>query len=169
MTSYKEIIIVSLIFFITCNCNKKSQDTFPINHKLSSKIEKVIDSLNPIIYDNDSIRYAIGFGENGYLYEDLTKNATLNDLILLTKHKSTKVQCVSFSILANQNYPKIKNIFLQHINDSSRVLAGSGSIIGDITVAHYMLDQLHPAYAAKKYRFQRTEYDSLHKVIPRTY
>lgn len=151
------IFIALTISTLIISCIKKEETIKEPKYNLSAKVQKLVDSLSVIKY--------LSYGDKQTpRYDSLVKNASTDDLVFLTNHKISYIRCFSFIALAQHNYPKIKNIFYHHKNDTAIVNTGMYDMIGSETVASYMLQQLHPTSKCK-YKFKKTQFLKLYDSI----
>lgn len=141
----KKILGLLIIILLISSCKKDivlSQNEI----KLIDKISK-----NETLIDKD----------NSKLYHQLKDSLTIDKLVFLTEHKNPNIRCLAFSVLAEENYPEIQDIFFDHVNDSIEYVYSDG-ICGKsgIRVNHYMLLELYPTSGCK-YRFNQKEFNPL--------
>ncbi len=111
--------------------------------------------------------YAVGFSaipetKNKYykLYLKLKAKATNEELLALTKNNSTTILIYSFDILRYRNYEGLKNVFFEHMNDTTWYWTAGGCTGVLNTVNRFMLMQLRPtdAKGIKNY-FTKEEFE----------
>ena len=94
------------------------------------------------------------------LYKRLNTRATNEELVELTNSKSAVIVVYAFNILYSRNYHALKNIFLNHIDDTTWYW-GAGGCTGYINrVNWFMLSRLNPGnlYPVTNC-FSKAEYD----------
>ncbi len=145
----KNIFLTLLIFNIIISCW----------HKLDSKVEKAVN----ILSEETSINTT--WSEENEAYKNLLRVATLEDLIYLTEDKNPYVRYYSFLALREKNYPKIKDIYFNHIQDTTETLnTNNGACLrGTISVNDLMFSNLNPEQNECKYGFTQKEFDKLAK------
>src|SRR5687767_12643894 len=91
---------------------------------LRPRIENIVNKLRQ--EDEVHFGYPVGYSgvpetNNKYYkkYLQLKDKATNEELVALTQHISKPVVIYSFDILWKRQYPDLKNIFLQHLNDTT--------------------------------------------------
>jgi hypothetical protein len=100
------------------------------------------------------------------LYKKLSKKAKDEELLLLTNNNSKIVVLYSFIILYSRNYKKLKDVFLQHIADTSEVWVAGGCTGGIARINFFMLMQFNPAYMDSQQPYlKQEEYDKYKKEI----
>ena len=116
---YKYSLTLSLLFTLTATLTAQS-----INNVLSSKTKRIVRKLKKD--DEVHFGFPVGFsGEpmtnNKYykLYLKLKENATDEELVSLTKNNSKCIVIYSFEILLERQYANLKDIFLEHQNDTT--------------------------------------------------
>jgi hypothetical protein len=110
--------------------------------------------------------YPVGFAgipetNNKYykLYKKLEAKATTQELVELTKNKSALIVVYAFDILQQRNYDGLKNIFLQHVNDTAWFWTASGCTGALDRVNWFMLGRLKPIDGIAGNSLTKLEYD----------
>ena len=133
------------------SCSKKE------NSELSEQTKLIVDNIS-----RDSIMFDSSESWNKYL--KLLGNASTEELVDLTTHKKPIVRCFAFDALCVKEYPKIREIFYYHENDTIESVAISSGCIRDRSLVRtYMFIALHPVSSNSKYKFSRKEFDSMYK------
>ena len=95
--------------------------------------------------------YPVGFagkpetGNKYYrLYKKLNAKAKTQELLELTKSNSTLIVIYAFDILQDRNYDGLKNIFLDHVNDTTWFWTAGGCTGFIDRVNWFMLRRLKP-------------------------
>ena len=111
--------------------------------------------------------YPVGFagkpetGNKYYkLYKRLKSKATTQELVELTNSTSTLVVVYAFDILQERNYDGLKNIFLDHVNDTTWFWTTGGCTGFIDRVNWFMLRRLKPIDGAATNGLTKFEYDS---------
>jgi hypothetical protein len=111
------LLSLSFIFVSTVFAQTKQRVLRPKIERLTNKLRKD---------DEVHFGYPVGFSgrpetNNKYYkkYLQLKHNATEEELILLTNDTSESMVVYSFYILWQRQYPKLKDIFFQHLNDTT--------------------------------------------------
>jgi len=143
----KEYVLVFLILtFISCG------------NKLDSKVENAVN----ILIEETSINTT--FPEGNEAYKNLFRIATIEDLVYLTDNENPYVRYYSFIALREKNYPKIKEIFFSHKNDTETINTDNGACLkGFYSIKDLMLWALDPEYHSSKFGFSQSEYDKISK------
>lgn len=153
----KTLWIILTILLFGCSNHKEKSVALPANYKLNAKTQILVDSLSLIKYvsysDKQSIRY-----------DSLIQKASINDLIFLTNHKNPYLRSFSFLGLVHKNHPKVRDIFYSHKNDTAFITTGMYDMVGEETVASFMLQKLHPN-SKSKFRFSKNEFKKLYSFI----
>ncbi len=116
---------------------------------MRAKINKLVNKLKK--EDQVHFGYPVGYGgesetKNKYykLYLKLKSKATNEELTLLTKNNFKPIVIYSFSILHSREYEDLKNIFIEHLNDTSFYWTAGGCTGFVQRVNWFMLRQLNP-------------------------
>lgn len=112
----------------------------------------VLNIANKLQDDNQvHFGYPVGFagrletGNKYYkLYKRLKADATTQELVELSKGKSALVVVYAFDILQERNYEGLKNIFNDHVNDTTWFWTASGCTGFVDRVNWFMLRRLKP-------------------------
>lgn len=80
-----------------------------------------------VINQND--KYDEQMSENYLNYLDLKKNATTNELLVLTENKNPIVACYSGWALVERDYDKLTEIFIQFKNRKQTVTVANGDVL----------------------------------------
>lgn len=95
------------------------------------------------------------------LYLKLRSKATDEELVALTKGSSVPIVVYSFSILHSRGYKDLKNIFIDHLGDTTFYWTASGCVGLLERVNWFMLRRLNPASRnAHTTWLTKEEYDS---------
>ncbi len=92
-------------------------------------------------------------------YLQLKKLSTDTELISLTNHKNAVVRGYAFMALSARNYPKLVQILISHLKDTTRFLIFHGCLIHDIMVGDFFIYQLAP-YRSNLNSFKLTKHES---------
>jgi len=111
--------------------------------------------------------YAVGYTgrretNNRYfkLYNRLKSKATNKELVELTNSKSKTIVVYAFNILCSRNYDGLKNIFLDHLSDTSWFWTAGGCTGFVDRINWFMLRRLKPtSNNADKNFLTKNEYD----------
>ena len=95
-------------------------------------------------------------------FKKFSTATTVEELISLTHCEKPIVRCFAFKALVEKDYPKIKDLLLEHQHDEEMVIEYSRCIALHTPVKFYMLSQLEPC-AKTKYCFSRNEYERIQK------
>lgn len=147
------LIFLSLIFTF---CGKDSKNKkLKKQHRLTIEVQNAVDSLSSI----DEIRL-----RGTKRFDDLLKVASNQDLVFLTKNKNAKIRCYAFNGLIINKYPELKNVFIEHLKDSS-VIQTIYECTGErTTVMNFMLNYFHPKNIGVKNKFSEVEYNKYKKI-----
>ena len=120
------------------------------------------------LQQNDQVHfgYAVGYAgrpetNNRYykLYKRLAAKASTEELVELTKSNSALLVVYSFDILQRRDYNGLKNIFLQHLNDTTWFWTASGCTGILDKVNWFMLSRLKPLDNSTEAILTKSEYD----------
>jgi hypothetical protein len=110
--------------------------------------------------------YPVGFagkpetGNKYYkLYKRLKAKATTQELVELTKSTSALVVVYACDILQERNYEGLKNIFFEHVNDTTWFWTASGCTGFIDRVNWFILKRLKPIDSAAANGLTKAEYD----------
>jgi hypothetical protein len=146
-------IFLSLIFTF---CGKESKNNKQLKkHKLTTEVQNAVDSLSLI----DEIRL-----RGTKRFDDLLKVASNQDLVFLTNNKNPKIRCYAFNGLIINKYPELKNIFFEHLKDTSVIQTRYECTGERTTVMNFMLNHFHPQNRAVKNKFSEAEYNKFNKI-----
>lgn len=144
----KNIFLTLLTFNITISCG----------HKLDSKVENAVNILSKETCINTS------WAEENDSYKNLIKVSTFEDLAYLTDNENPYIRYYAFIGLKEKNYPKIKEIYFKHKNDTETICTTNGACLNSSTeLNNLMLWALDPEYSDCKYGFTQDEYDRISK------
>jgi hypothetical protein len=147
-------VIVLLFIHLTTNAQSSIRSNIS---NIATKLQK----------DNQvHFGYPVGFGgkaetANKYykLYNRLKAKATDQELVELTKGKSVLIVVYAFDILQGRNYKGLKNIFLDHVNDTSWFWTAGGCTGFLDRVNWFMLNRLKPLDEVDTNYLTKSEYD----------
>ncbi len=115
--------------------------------RVSDSIQPILDSLiESAIIDGEAVGYA-GIKSDIYLcFERLVELATSEELIFLTDHKTPSVRAYAFWALSKKRNPIVKEIMMNHLNDTGTFSYMSGCSISEEQVNQFYLNLLTPQY-----------------------
>lgn len=102
------------------------------------------------------------------LFQKLGAKATNDELVTLTNDKSKIIVLYAFNVLSARGYPGLKEIFLQHVNDTADFWMSGGctGVIGKVN--SHVLRLLNPEYFPDgKAPLSQMEYDKYLAMIDR--
>lgn len=151
--SFFILIFLSLIItFCGKDSESKKQKT---QHRLTIEVQNAVDSLSLI----DEIRL-----RGTKRFDDLLKVASNQDLVFLTKNKNPKIRCYAFNGLIKNKYPELKNVFFEHLKDTSVIQTRYECTGQRTTVMNFMLNYFHPKNIGVKDKFSEVEYEKYIKI-----
>jgi len=117
--------------------------------------------------------YAVGYAgrlesNNKYykLYLKLTRIARTKELVALAEQHGQKIVVYAFSILHKRQFPELKDIFLQHRNDSTWYWTAGGCTGVLNRINWFMLQRMRPIEKEGTKNFlSKEEYEELQKEI----
>jgi hypothetical protein len=151
----KSIFILIFLSLIFTFCGKDSKNKKQQQHKLTIEVQNAVDSLSLI----DEIRL-----RGTKRFDDLLKVASNQDLVFLTKNKNPKIRCYAFNGLIINKYPELKNIFFEHLKDTSVIQTRYECTGERTTVMNFMLNYFHPQNIGVKNKFSEIEYNKYNKI-----
>lgn len=123
--------------------------------ELRPSIERIVEKLKK--ENRVHFGYSVGFaGEpetnNKYykLYQKLKSKATNDELILLTKDQFKPVVIYAFEILHSRSYENLKEIFIDHIKDTTFYWTAGGCTGFVDRINWFMLKRLNPGNTMNK-------------------
>ncbi|WP_207431432.1 hypothetical protein [Sabulibacter ruber] len=128
----------------------------------------------PILPDQDIPVYSqVNPYALSYVAEDPGKKKKLLEkvseqaLVALTNNKNVGIRCSAFLGLVKLDSDKVKEIFLDHLEDDERlVLGGLWNYVADYEkVNQFMLEQLHPERSKSSFKLTTQEYDKYRKLL----
>ena len=94
------------------------------------------------------------------LYKRLAAKAVTEELVSLTNDSSRLIVLYAFNILSSRGYSGLKDIFLQHVSDTTEIWIAGGCTGAVVKVNSYMLSYLNPKYyQSSKVFLTKEEYD----------
>ena len=162
-TTSKLILKVNLFAFAlgfsTLKANAQTIQTIirPIISNIAYKLQK----------DNYvHFGYPVGFSgkperNNKYfkLYKRLNAKAKDLELVELTKSKSEVIVVYAFDVLRSRNYEGLKNIFLEHVNDTTWFWTAGGCTGFVDRINWFMIRRLKPVEGTVKNYLTKNEYE----------
>lgn len=145
MTKYaSKILFYFLILFLSVSCyGKNNYDESKISNK-TSRIVKKIEKIN--------ILMSSGIGASGMKpkqfknFEELKKNASIEELTALTNHRNGVVRCYSFWALLSLKNIDLFSIVKDHLTDDTIVQTQFGCIGADEKVGDFYLELVTADY-----------------------
>ncbi|MDQ6530757.1 hypothetical protein [Flavobacterium sp. LHD-85] len=155
--SIKKIAFLILFTFIF-SCSKK--EDFKPTVKLDSilKNEKLKKDYAEFRFDNIYLFSGIEKKES---FMKFSREASIDDLVLMTECEKPIVRCFAFKILVEKDYPKIRELLFRHKNDNEYLdVLHPPCVRMNEMVKVYMLQQLDP-FSNSKRKFNRADYDKV--------
>jgi lipopolysaccharide export LptBFGC system permease protein LptF len=126
-------------------------------HKLNSKVEEAVNKVS-----KEKVVYYAWETQNE-AFQNLYKEASLEDLLYLTENENVYVRYYAFIGLRERKYFKIIDIYNKHKNDFEEISTSNGACLsGSNEIRTLMLMALNPENPKYKWLTQ-TEYDKLWK------
>jgi hypothetical protein len=140
-------ITLSILFIFSCILVTVNAQTSEVT--IRPKVNRLVEKLKK---DGEvHFGYAVGYGgkpetRNKYykLYLKLESKATNDELVLLTRENFKTIVIYSFSILHSRAYKNLKDIFIEHSNDTAFYWTAGGCTGFVERVNWFMLRQLNP-------------------------
>jgi len=131
-------------------------------HKLNSEVENSVN----IIIEKEIINEDSFCIRREDSYINFLGVSTNEDLVYLTNHENQRIRYYAFLGLIDRNYPKIKEIFFKHENDTAFIYMTNGGCLRNYhNVNKLMIWELNPKDSNFKYRFTKAEYDKEYDKI----
>ena len=103
------------------------------------------------------------------LYKRLSTKAKDEELVHLTNDNSKVIVLYAFDILSSRGYPGLKDVFLDHLNDTANVWIAGGCTGVIAKVNSYMLSYLDPQfYPPGKSFLTKSEYEDYLNLVDGT-
>ncbi|WP_346883965.1 hypothetical protein [uncultured Algibacter sp.] len=149
----KTLVQISIIFLILCSCSQgNNKAEFAHANELSQKTKIIVSEL--IDYGEITGR---AVGEAGTKpkqwdnFTDLKKNATEQELLLLTEHPNPVVKCYAFDLLVKQRNKNSFNILKDNLRDTTSVSTQYGCIGSMTRVNDYFIESMLRPYSDNEY------------------
>ena len=149
----KTLVLISIIFLILCSCSQEKKKTeFAQTNELSQKTQNIVSDL--IEYGEITGR-AVGIAgtkpKQWDNFTDLKKNATNQELLILTKHPNPVVKCYAFDILVKKRNKNSFNILKKNLKDTTYVSTQYGCIGSMTRVNDYFIESMSSPYSDNEY------------------
>jgi len=155
----KNAVLIMLFFMISCSekkINKLSNET--------NAIVKKIEKINIVM--GSSIGYSGTKPKQYENFEELKKEASKEELLLLTDHYNPVVKCYSFWALGNYKNFDLFSLVKSHLNDNSLVKTQFGCTISTEKVGDFFLHLINPDYENSEIRqLNKEEFAKLESII----
>ena len=141
----KRIIVSIFIIISILSCD----------HQLNSKVEEAVNKVakQKVVYP--------GWETESEAFQNLNKEASVEDLIYLTDNENAYVRYYAFIGLREKKYPKMLDIYKKHKNDFEEISTSNGACInGSNEIRLLMLSAINPENPKYKW-LTKTEYDKL--------
>ena len=149
----KTSVLISIFFQILCSCSQENKKIeFTHTNELSQKTKVIVSEL--IDYGEITGR---AVGEAGTKpkqwdnFTDLKKNATEQELLLLTEHPNPVVKCYAFDLLVSKRNKNSFNILKENLTDTTSVSTQYGCIGSMTTVNDYFIESMLRPYPNNEY------------------
>ena len=150
-------LLLSFVFVLTLSAQTTQNILRPKIERLCNKLRKE---------DEVHFGYRVGIAaepelNNKYykLYLKLKDKATDEELVLLTKDTSKCIVVYSFDILWQRQYSSLKDIFIQHQNDTTFFWTAGGCTGMLDRVNWFMLRRLNPYFEGGKKHLTKEDFD----------
>lgn len=140
----KTSVLISILFLILCSCSQEKKKTeFTHTNELSQKTKNIVSDL--IEYGEITGR-AVGYSgkkpKQWDNFTDLKKNASDQELLLLTEHPNSVVKCYAFDLLVNKRNKNSFNILKKNLKDTTSVSTQYGCIGSMTRVNDYFIESI---------------------------
>lgn len=137
-------ITIKVLLILSLNCFGQ---TIYDKSKLSKKTNKIVQKIEKINELMSEAVYSSGMRPKQYdNFEELKKNATIDELIILTKHQNGVVRCYSFWALSLKKDINLFSLVKEHINDDEFVNTQFGCIGSQEKVGDFFINVATPNY-----------------------
>jgi hypothetical protein len=93
------------------------------------------------------------------LYLKFEQTATINELLLLTKHDTSRIKGYAGWALVDRKYPKIDSIILNFMTTKEKVFSAEGCIIPNLD---YLAAEVYKRLVSKLYPSKRSKQEQLY-------
>jgi hypothetical protein len=149
----KTLVLISIIFLILCSCSQEKKKTeFAQTNELSQKTQDIVSDL--IEYGEitgSAVGYSGGKPKQWDNFTDLKKNATDQELLLLTEHPNPVVKCYAFELLVKKRNKNSFNILKNNLKDTTSVSTQYGCIGSMTRVNDYFIESMSRPYPDNEY------------------
>ncbi|WP_204346660.1 hypothetical protein [Psychroserpens algicola] len=149
----KTSVLISIIFLILCSCSQEKKETeFAQTNELSQKTQDIVSDL--IEYGEitgSAVGYSGGKPKQWDNFTDLKKNATDQELLLLTEHPNPVVKCYAFDLLVKKRNKSSFNILKKNLKDTTSVSTQYGCIGSMTRVNDYFIESISRPYPDNEY------------------
>lgn len=149
----KTSVLISIIFLILCSCSQEKKKTeFAQTNELSQKTQDIVSDL--IEYGEitgSAVGYSGGKPKQWDNFTDLKKNATDQELLLLTEHPNPVVKCYAFDLLVKKRNKNSFNILKENLKDTTSVSTQYGCIGSMTRVNDYFIESMSRPYPDNEY------------------
>ncbi len=172
MRTLQALLITSILsIFIGCNGNvpfgHSSDNKFTLNLDTLPKLKKIVEGLEKgEMIESSHIGYEGSSSSQWEKYEQLKREATIDQLIALTDYRSSVVSSYAFQALATKNSDKVFPILLKHLNDTTKIVSQSGCIRETSLMADYYIDVVTSDYIeADTYKLNQSQRKILDSIL----
>jgi len=152
----KIAFLILLLFIVSCSRKTDYKPTVKLDSIL--KNEKLKKDYAEFRFDN--VYLVLGI-EKKQSFVKFSKEASIDDLVLMTECEKPIVRCFAFKVLAERDYSKIRELLFKHQNDNEYLdVYHPPCVRMNEMVKVYMLQQLDP-FSNCKMKFSRAEYDQI--------
>ena len=149
----KTSVLISIIFLILCSCSQENKKTeFAQTNELSQKTQDIVSDL--IEYGEitgRAVGYSGGKPKQWDNFTNLKKNATDQELLLLTEHPNPVVKCYAFDLLVKKRNKNSFNILKENLKDTTSVSTQYGCIGSMTRVNDYFIESMSRPYPDNEY------------------
>ncbi|HMJ46139.1 MAG TPA: hypothetical protein VK498_02355 [Ferruginibacter sp.] len=153
--------LILLLLFISLSFQSSATDD---DGKIRPRVKRIVEKLQKdhLVH----FGYAVGFAgipetNNKYYkrYEKLKRIATNEELVFLTSSKSKQIVVYSFDILQSRGYKQLREIFIEHVKDTTFFWTAGGCTGLINRVNWFMLGRLASLQISGENSLSKKEYE----------
>ncbi|WP_157505936.1 hypothetical protein [Flavobacterium chungangense] len=150
-----------MILLVTLSCSEKNST------KISNETNLIVQKIEK---ENIVMGSAVGVAgikpEQYENFEELKKNVSKEELLLLTNHSNGVVRCYSFWALALDKNANLFSIVKNHINDNTQVETQFGCIKSTEKVGDFFINLVNPKYEDSEIKkLSQAEFNQLDSLL----
>lgn len=143
---YKQFCIIKILFFINIFSALSQNSALFESKKIRKDIIKEVKRMEKGVIDAEAVGFSGSKTKQYERFEYLLKNAKDEEFVELTKYNNPVVRGYAFGGLAKRKSPRIKEIILYHLRDTSKITYWSGCIPMELPLNEFMQNILTPTF-----------------------